>query len=211
MSQKAYTSNICTKWPIVGQDAAINKYIGNEPITVVMYSDTVHPYGRKPEFLKERANMLRPTARNGHSTIVVHSLACLAFDPDDLANVLTLAGDRGAEIRDLHAGITIKPNGSGAEWRKAMKAFTDARAGMQESQRGHIGGTASGEKRHAEGKAGCDRIAAKWGNPKYETPALLKEAGCCYGTAIKHLGKRPIAITNFLAAQKRKAKKAKAA
>lgn len=205
MSQKLYKSTICQQWPISRQDevfAAV--YYDKFP---PVFQDIVKPYKRKPEFLTDRANMLRPTSRRNDDAFVTASLACLAFDADDLLCVLTAAGERGASIIDLSAGITIKPRATNGELAKAAQIFAQARMKERALERGKPGGDASGKKRSGEAKAGCALIEDKWPNPKYETADLLAEAKCVYGTAVKILGRRPIAIANFIAAQKRRAKR----
>src|SRR5262245_38148349 len=105
MPQKAYLSTISPRWPIERQHSILDLPVG----TTTVYQDRVklrRGQDLKPELLKDRAELLRPTARrNGSESIFVASLAVLAVNADDLNVVLAQAAERGATIRDVHAKL----------------------------------------------------------------------------------------------------------
>lgn len=205
MSQKAYISDICKRWPLNEQLAAIKAAgIGS------VYQDELNlKRGQylKPDLLTERAILLKPSSRNGNTTIVVQSLGVLACNTEDLMNVLDLAAERGAAIYDLSANFTIGPRPNAATQRQAIKVFEQAKQADKNLSRGQAGGIKSGKVRKARIAAAIDLIRARWPNPDYETSDLLKEAKLPYNTAANRLGRRPLEIAYFLAAQKRKDKR----
>lgn len=207
MSQKSYISNISPLWPVERQMETLSGLLGSN----TFFQDELKPYKRKPEYLKERAQMLRPTARNGGDTIYVASLACLALDAEDLMSVVTQANARGSTIRAIEEHVAITPKCRSDILHQVAKQFAEARTAAKEVEKGRAGGLKSGAVRSAAAKAAALSLKDRWGNSDYETSALLTEAGIPYNTAKLHLGSRKDALRYAAAATKRKAKKAKAA
>ena len=207
MSQKAYISNISKRWPVDGQLAAI----AAAGIEAVYKDELKLNRGQylKPELLKQRTDMFRPTSRNGSKVVVVQSLGVLACTTQDFFDVLGIASDQGVEIRELHRQLVIKPNCSPKVLRSAVEAFEESKQADKNLARGQAGGIESGRRKAARIAAMIELIRDRWPLPSehWPTATLLKEAKLPYNTAALKLGRRPIVQANFLAAQKRKAKR----
>ena len=153
--------------------------------------------------------MLRPTRRQAVDRIHVLSLACIADTEKALREFLMLAKERGCHIvsKEENQGFYFTKKSDIEhivnEWRLARNRGA-----------AKIGGRISADLREKEHRAACAVIAERWPlpNDEWRTPDLLKEAGksikkkkISYNTAIKYLGKRPIAQYNHQAKLKRKA------
>lgn len=174
---------------------------------------TAHP--DMPFFIApdEIPSMLRPTRRATVDRIHVMSLACIADNEKALREFLTLAKQRGCRIisKEENQEFVLR-NKSDVEhfvheWRLARNRGA-----------AKIGGLISAKLREDEHRKACAVIADRWPLAKEEwrTPDLLREAGqaigkkkISYNTAIKYLGKRPIAQYNYQAKMKRAANKVK--
>ena len=90
-----------------------------------------------------------------------------------------------------------------------VSCYEDNSADPFKSLSSSVGGKISAAKRKKISKTSCAKIADRWvlSNKDWPTHVLLKEADLSYNTAIKFLGKRPIAQWNYLAKMKRKARK----
>lgn len=147
-------------------------------------------------------SMFRPTKRKSRDTYFAASVACFAKDEDEFRALIDFCRQRKAclgaveEVFSWHSGQTT----SGA-----VKAWREARI----NGAAKVGALMSARRREAGSKLACDKIKDRWPlpNKEWRTPALLKEADLSYNTAIKYLGKRPIAQYNYQAKLKRKAKK----
>lgn len=154
-------------------------------------------------------SLFRPTIRMASDTIYVASVACLAKREDQLRQFLGDCVARKYSLASIEEGICWR---AGQLVTDLIKAWKAARA----NGAAKAGGRISAAKKEAEYKKACATIADRWGLPSSEWPTdrLLREAGktverkkMAYNTALKYLGKRPIAQYNYQAAQKRKDRK----
>lgn len=150
---------------------------------------------------QDLSQLMRPTTRQEADHIHVMSLGVIADNEKDFREFLEMMAKRKAWLRtaddEIGFDFEVKP----FLFPKLTKLWKAARrAGIQK-----IGGRISAQKRMDESKAGADKIKDRWGTPSktWPTRVLLKEADMSYNTAIKFLGKRPIAQYNYQAKLKR--------
>lgn len=146
--------------------------------------------------------LFRSTTRKGIVSVHVQSLGVIADNEKSFRAFLTMAKKRGCYLHAHEDEQIFQFNGRNVdiehivdEWRKSR------RAGASQA-----GGKTSAKNREAESKIKCDKIRGRWPlpNKEYTTPELLAEVDLVYNTAIKYLGKRPIAQYNYQAKLKRK-------
>lgn len=151
---------------------------------------------------EDRHMLLRATTRKEPDTIYVASLGCVASDEDDLIDFLRAAKKRALKIICIEEDFEWYPQRSLSIVLKAWKAARNKGSAK-------VGGQISGEMRKAIVQAGAEKIRARWALPskEWKTDALLKEADISRTSANKYLGRRPLTQANYIAAQKRKAKR----
>ena len=152
-----------------------------------------------PVFLlpNDLSYLFRETQRKEKDTFYCASLGVLAETEKDFRSFMRCAKKIGATINAKDGVLPpwVKITDAVAMWKKARKSGT-----------GKIGADIAAKNREAKTLQAIALIEDRWPLPSNEwsTPVLLKEAGIVYNTAIRHLGKRPIAQYNYQAAQKRK-------
>lgn len=149
--------------------------------------------------------LFRPSTRKSTDTLIAASVACFAKTEAAFVDLLNNCRKKGTCLEGLEEGFQWKP---GQSTGGAIKAWRAARS----KGSAVIGGRISAGKKEAASRGGCERIADRWPLPSQEwrTEDLLSEADVSYNTAIKFLGKRPIAQYNYQAKLKRKQLKARA-
>ena len=159
--------------------------------------DTVKIY----EGQEDVSALFRPSRRNGRDMIYVSSLACIADNEADFRKFINLARLKKAEIYVAEKRTTYGCSAGSMmieDWRDARK---DSAA--------KIGGRISGDRKEAATKKAIELIRDDWRKPSahFSTEELKKRSGLSLNTIKKHLGRRPIAQANYLAAQRRKIRK----
>lgn len=194
MAFKAYISNISRAWPAARQREIIGPG-GTE------YEDVVKKTvlkRRDPASLKERATMLRPTARKTPQTIRVAALPCLAWTWLDFVAVMAAASARNATIVSASSGLEVPPNPDMATVHRAMTEFASAKLRAQTEPGREKGRAAAAALVVEDTKRRLALIEADWSRREYSTADLLARAGrgkrpMAHATAVKALGKRAIA------------------
>jgi hypothetical protein len=152
------------------------------------------------------STVMRPTQRVTRDTLYAASVACFAEGDDGLKKLIADCRKRNTCLASIQEGFSWTPQQSTG---LALKAWKTARI----NGAAKVGAMLSARKREAESEMACDYIRPKWRlpNSQYSTDELLKLAGevihkkkISYNTAIKFLGKRPIAQYNYQIKQKRK-------
>jgi hypothetical protein len=167
-------------------------------------------YPAIPHFIApdDLPTMLRPTRRNEELKVHVMSLAVIADKDADFREFLKAAKKRKVVLHIWESNSVIVSWACDIEG--VVRSWRDARR----TGAGKAGGVISAVLREAESRKACEAIRPLWPLPSNEhsTPDLLKMAGkaigkkkLAYNTAIKFLGKRPIAQYNYQAKLKRKA------
>lgn len=190
---KIYISNIAMGWPIERQKDLLASQVADWP-QVPTYVDLLPPAKRKTHIassLIQRAELLRETGRPENvETIIVASLACLAWEQSDFLKCIAAISQRGATLVALNTGRRIVPDASPTEMAEANEEFLAGR--RSKSLVGLLGYKVSAERRSTAALEGAKRIKDRWVLPTkdYPTDALLEEAGICRNTANLYLHKR---------------------
>ncbi len=203
---RAYLSNINSMWPFRRQERVLAERVPGWP-NVSVYRDEITPRQRQahsPAALAGRAQMLRPSARNGGDTIYVASLAVLAWDGADFDAVMEALAQRAATVwaGDLDIGFVAGLDGIRDAFRASRK-----RASVEARQK--AGAQVSAAKRRAASDAGVERIRDRWPLPSsdWRTADLLAEAGVSRNTVNARLGGREMVQKRHQAALKRRMKR----
>lgn len=213
MKHKFYASNILRQWPMRDQ---LLKLATVPDGPVEHYQDDLKPRALKahsPADLKERAELLRRTARKGSAeTIYVASLGVLAWVGGDFLDCLAAASARNATVVALETGRSIPPTAGARELAEALGEFLAARRRHQ-TRGGRLAGVeASKALRMADTRARAALIADDWHGVDVPTAELLDRAGkerrgrlvpMAWATAVRLLGRRPTPEKMRAAATKR--------
>lgn len=148
---------------------------------------------------EDLAILFRPSTRKVSDTLVAASVACFAKTEEAFIELLTNCRYKGTRLEGLEEPFQWRPGQSNAG---AVRAWREARS----KGSAVIGGRISAERKEAASKEAVEKIRDRWPLPSqdWRTEDLLNEAELSYNTAIKFLGKRPIAQYNYQAKLKRK-------
>ena len=191
MNKRAYLSNVTAVWPLSRQREMLATLEG-WPDEFVVFEDDLNLKSRRriaSNILVRRNEMLRATTRKGgEEAVFVAATSVFALSIEDMMEVLTLAGIRGASVHFIHEGITVAPS-TGAE---ALHRIALAYAQAKREGRAVGAGRISADKRKAEAKADCERIRTLYAMPSREVgwAELQRVSGRSRNTIIAHLGER---------------------
>ena len=144
--------------------------------------------------------LLRPTQRKNSDDIYVTSIACIARDEKELAEIVKGLNSRSCFLHCVEEGEVLRPKISIKEAVVLWKA-----ARMNGASK--VGGRISAKRKEAASKTAIELIREDWPKPssKFSTQELKDRSGLSLNTIKKHLGSRPIAQYNYQAKLKRKA------
>lgn len=211
MTPKAYISEISSWWTIARQEEKLAAAIPGWPDAVAIFRDELtvrERRGHSADSLPSRAAMLRASTRKVMPPIYVAALPVLAWEEDDLKQLI--AQTRKCDLIALDEGLTIKAGK--ADVRAIIAAWKASR------RRSHLEGAQlkgaknSAANRRAKAKEGAERVRQYWGMPSDDWPTkrLREMAGepgkpMAYNTLTEHLGcGRETAQKRYQAAEKRK-------
>lgn len=151
----------------------------------------------------EISAMLRPTTRKTEDKIHVMSFGVITKNEKELRDFAKLCKEKRASIVSLEGRVWY--------WHSSTLLLVEAWRIDRKRGAAKVGGKISAEKREAESSVAITKIKDRWGmsSKMWPTHILLKEADIVYNTAVKFLGKRPIAQYNYQAKMKRAANKVK--
>lgn len=195
---RCYVRNGVWGWSIEDQEKALSAADVLDPGQ--LYRDVLpearakKPSVVRPEWLEERARLLRPTGRKGGEMIYVATWTAFAVSEGDLIEALTDAWERDATITALDSGVSISGSSSDRaivavlhDWRRAKEA---ARTKPGRA----LGWQAAAAKKNAE----TDRklVAARplWRSRKPDRPSVADIAelsGLSPKTLYNRLHERP--------------------
>lgn len=149
----------------------------------------------QPEWLTERAVLLKPTARRGGEAIRVATLLALAVnDGGDLLSVLRAAERRNATIIAADSGLSIEPgegldgaNAAATDWQRAKKE-AQTRPGRAEGNR------VAAEKRRERTMEKLKPARPLWRDTKptrLSAEQVSEQVGLSIRTLYAELGRRP--------------------
>lgn len=151
---------------------------------------------------EDMQTMFRPTQRTQRDTYYAASIACFAPNEERFKEFIGLCRQKKVCLASIEENFIWTPQQSTGG---AVKAWKAARINGSAK----VGARISAKNRQDKSREACAKIQDRWPLPNviWTTPVLLKEAGISYNTAIKFLGKRPIAQYNYQAKLKRRAKR----
>jgi len=151
--------------------------------------------------LKDRAELLRPTARASDEVIWVASFLCLAFNAVDLTSALAAASARNATVKAVTEGMEIAPRAGVSEIALAAQAFDRARKGEQTREGRSRGNAVAAELARQRSAPKITEAKKLWGLPTktISTRDIGLQVGLSVKTLYDYLGPRS-------EAQKRKKK-----
>jgi len=201
----AFYSNLSPLWPIAKQRSGAPQGIKKE------FTDILNDRQRRaknPKHLKERKEMLRPTARPGDKVIWFADWPVLACDADDLSEVLAQGQDIGAVFLCAASGMTITPRSTPRDVNRAIVALREAIKQGTLAERGRAGGAASAARKIAETEAAAKAHEHLWKDRRYTILQIEKLSGISRNSLKKYLGyDREKIMRNYEQALKRKAKR----
>ena len=146
------------------------------------------------EWLKERAQMLRPTGRNGADTIYVATMLALGVREADLAKTLAAAAARGSTIVALDSGISVAPDAGAYGVSAALEDWARAKRSAQTAP-GRLLGVQAAAAAKRERTMRQVRIARPlWRDTspgRMTTEQVAAEAKLSIKTLYSELGRRP--------------------
>jgi hypothetical protein len=148
-----------------------------------------------PEWLVERANLLKPTNRRGGETIAVATLLALGTGEVDLVHAIALAFGRRATIHAVDSGLVIKPDDGAAGVNAAMADWLRAKRSAQTKPGRRLGNASAAEKAKARSLAKLPEARPLWGLPTEEisTVEIAKRTDLSVKTLYAYLGRREVA------------------
>jgi len=161
-----------------------------------------------PEWLEQRAVMLKPTGRKGGETIAVASMLVLGVGEVDLVHAIALAFARRATILAVDSGLSIKPDDGAAAVNAAMDDWTRAKRDAQTKPGRRLGNTAAAEAAKARTLAKLPVARPLWARPTEEISSveIAERAGLSVKTLYAYLGRREVAQYAAKRRAKRKGK-----
>jgi hypothetical protein len=173
MPERAYISDASPWWDVARQEAALADVIAGG---ATVFRDLI-----------DRGKLLRVTTRPVRDeTIFVAALPCLSQDELDFRACLRAVEARGAVLRSVSDGTVFSPRDPREP---ILSAWRAAKVAARAEGAGSRGGAATKAKLEPVYKARIDKIASRWGDPRFTEAELLAEANVVRNTAVKHLGK----------------------
>jgi hypothetical protein len=144
---------------------------------------------REPDSLKDRAQMLRPTARKMAEVIYVAGLRVLGWTMADTSRSLAAAGRRSASVHAVDTGKTFTAATLDAELLEALAEAEDAhRRGRTEAARS--AGVQAAAMRERKRRTKLEKARAEWVKPPGQVSAadIAAAVGISVRSLHKHLG-----------------------
>lgn len=210
---RCYVRNGVWGWPIEAQLTALRQAGVLEADK--LYTDELSPARAKrpaqvrPEWLEQRAVLLKPTGRKGGETIAVASMLVLGASEGDLVHAVALAFERRATIHAVDSGLTIEPSDGATGANTAVADWTRAKRSAQTKPGRYLGNAAAAEKAKARSLAKLPEARLLWARPTDEISSIEigRRVGLSVKSLYKYLGRREVAQ---YAAKRRAKRKGKA-
>lgn len=149
----------------------------------------------RPEWLTQRAELLKKTSRTRGETIHVATLLALGVNEGDLIAALTAAIARRDTVRAADSGFTFVPGASGIAFGAAVADWTRAKRDAQTKPGRRAGNRAAADAARARTLAKLTaEIKRLWRDrrPDRKTaPEVAEVAGLSVKTLYTELGRRP--------------------
>jgi len=196
---RCYVRNGVWGWSIQDQIAALRQAGILEADK--LYTDELtaarakRPAQVHPEWLEQRAVMLKPTGRKGGETIGVASLLVLGIDEADLVDALAKAAARQATVKPVDSGSDIGPSDGALGMSAAIADWRRAKRDAQTKPGRHLGNVAAAEKAKARSLAKLPEARRLWARPTEEISSVEigERVGLSVKSLYKYLGRREVA------------------
>lgn len=149
----------------------------------------------KPEWLAQRAALLKPTSRARGETIHVATLLALAVNEADLIDCIALATARRDTLAAADSGFSVASGAGAAEIRAAVADWTRAKLDAQTKPGRRAGNRAAADAARARTLAKLTaEVKRMWRDrspDRKPTQAVAEVAGLSVKTLYTELGRRP--------------------
>lgn len=209
---RCYVRNGVWGWSIEAQLAALKAAGVLEPDK--LYTDELtaarakRPGQVRPEWLEQRAVMLKPTGRRGGEVIHVATMLALGVSEADLVDSLARAANRNAWVTDADSGFTVGPGSGMAGANDAVQAWLRAKREAQTRPGRRLGNASAAAAAKARTLAKLPAARPLWALPteKISSLDIGKQVGLSVKTLYAYLGRREVAQYAAKRRAKRKGK-----
>lgn len=197
---RCYVRNGVFGWSLEDQEKALADAGVLEPgrlyRDVLPVAQAKQPGRVRPEWLKERQSLLRPTGRRGDDEICTATLLAIGINEADLIDTLTAAAEhRRATVRAIDSGIIIAPDGGMEALNAAVKDWQRAKATARSKPGRTAGYIAAAEKKRARTLAAVKKARPLWRDTKpgrMTTEQIAEKVEISVKTLFAELGRRPV-------------------
>lgn len=182
-------------WPVAKQEAALGDALDRQQLYQDMLTDerAKRPNRISPEWLTERARLLRPSSRKGDQ-IHVATLLALAVSEADLVSVLAAATGRSSIIFAHDSRKDFPPGGDATDVARAIDDWQKAKEAAR-TEPGRLEGVrVAAEKKRARTLKAVKVARPLWRDTKpnrLTTAQIAEQAGVSEKTLYSELGRRP--------------------
>jgi hypothetical protein len=161
-----------------------------------------------PEWLEQRAVLLKPTGRKSGETIAVASLLAFGVDEADLVDALAQAFGRRADVLAVDSGFLIAPGDRADMMSAAIADWRRAKRDAQTKPGRRMGNTAAAEAAKMRTLAKLPVARPLWAQPSEQisTTEIAKRSCLSVKTLYSYLGRREVAQYAAVRRAKRKGK-----
>lgn len=147
----------------------------------------------RPEWLVERAKLLKTTGRVRGEIVHVATLLALAVNEADLVSVLVTASGRRDTIRAADSGLEFALTEGPTVFQRAMEDWQRAKLGAQTKPGRRAGNRAAADAARARTLAKLPAARGPWRDPdKYTAAQVAELSGLSVKTLYTELGRRPM-------------------
>lgn len=196
MAGRCYTRNGVWGWSLEDQRktlAAAGADMTREFCDELSATKAKMPGRVKPEWLEDRARLLKHTSRARGETVHVATLLAIGINEADLIASLTAALGRRDTVRAADSGFTIAPGAGAVEIGAAVADWLRAKKDAQTKPGRRAGNRAAGDAARARTLAKLPKARGPWRDPnKYTAQQVADLCGLSVKTLYTELGRRPM-------------------
>lgn len=184
-------------WPLEAQRKALadaGADLSREFCDEIAATKAKRPSFVRPEWLTQRALLLKPTGRRRGEPIHVATLLALAVSEADLVACLVAASDRGDTVRAADSGKEFALTEGPAVFQRAVEDWQRAKRDAQTKPGRLEGMRVAAERRRAETMRKLAPARALWRSAKPDRltgEQIAERVGLSQKTLFQELGRRP--------------------
>ena len=195
---RCYVRNGVWGWSLEAQEAALREAAVLDPAQ--LYRDELSanrakkPSKIQPEWLTERAKLLRPTGRRSGGTIHIATLLALGVSEGDLVMQLAAAGARRDAVQAADSGFHYPADGGPKEIAAAVQDWLRAKRDAQTRPGRAEGNRVAAEKRRRRTLEKLPEARPLWRDAKptrLTVEQISEQVGLSGKTLYAELGRRP--------------------